>query len=113
MRAYAGAGRAGDCAPRARVPYQPGVRERPRAGYLAVPVSKHLGLPAIEPYPVQLDRAGAVRQEKSDAESGAQRGPESIAVPAVSFSGGELPSAPATQSALRLRSPLLPTGTTT
>src|SRR6202035_242458 len=56
-----------------------------------------------------------VRSDKKnpDAEPGAQRGSESAAAPAVSFHGGELPSAAATQSAQRQRSPPRPTGATT
>jgi len=38
-------------------------------------------------------------RKNTDAESGAQRGSESAAVPAVSFRGGELPSAAASQIA--------------
>jgi hypothetical protein len=48
-------------------------------------------------------------KKNTDAESGAQRGSESAAVPAVSIHGGELPSEAATQSARRSRSPLRPT----
>ena len=52
-------------------------------------------------------------KKNTDAESGAQRGSESAAIPAVSFHGGELPSAAATQSAHMQRSPPRPTGATT
>src|SRR5271157_314777 len=52
-------------------------------------------------------------KKNTDAESGAQRGSESAAIPAVSFDGGELPSAAATQSAHIQRSPPRPTGATT
>jgi hypothetical protein len=44
---------------------QPAVRERSRIRDFAVPVSQGLGLPAAEPYPLQLAGAGAIREEEN------------------------------------------------
>jgi hypothetical protein len=43
---------------------QPAVRQRPGIADLAAPVRQALGLPATGPYPVHLNRSGAIREEK-------------------------------------------------
>ena len=46
--------------PTASNTHEPGIRERPGDRDLAAPVRQYLGLPAADPYPVQLTGAGAI-----------------------------------------------------